>query len=120
MEVIALGSNLRTNEYKHNAKQSIHLAIRRDWYLWEEERELLDKWYVLRWATQYFKGMIRTGFIPEGYILHDGVIYQVVYREGYQVLVKYTDQVQISFRRIKGTTTGIALVRTANRKHEHK
>ena len=104
-------------EYKDDAKHSVHMSAKRDWYLFAEEREMLDKWYVLKWNQQFFAGKLAYYHVLGTDIIeHDNVVYAVHYKEGYEILVKYTDQVMISFRRIKGQEVGIALVRTANRR----
>jgi hypothetical protein len=81
--------------------------LTKTWELSPEQREQLDRYYILHWTSSYF-----LGHNPRYYetINHQGTVYKIVlYKCKWEDLSKVLD-VRLSFRKNKEHKTGYVLV----------
>ena len=74
---------------------------------------LLDKYYILYWEARYLHTSIELDRYGIKWIRREGIRYQVHFNlpTSFDYLQKNPDhQVRVSFRRIKGAISGIALI----------
>jgi hypothetical protein len=78
------------------------------WEIPPDQQALLDRYYLLHWQTDYFlEHHSRVSEIP-----HQGINYYTHFMDGIipKNLFKYQEMI-LSFRRIRGWTSGYVLIR---------
>jgi hypothetical protein len=82
-------------------------------------KEHLDKYYILHWKGDYLVSQVADSMTRgnrEDCIKHQGVKYKVRYLEGlsaWKVLMNKEAQYKISFRKLKGSSNGYALIKSS-------
>lgn len=83
-------------------------TILSQWNIPERVRDKLEKYYLLRWQTDYFKI-----FMKSGVIVHQGQEYQIIYHDCLPAHLDSTPEVMLSFRKLASLKYGYVLVKPA-------
>lgn len=102
------GSEMNDAEWAAGIPKSPHSQLICSWKLSPEAQATLEKYYILRWGTEYFWEQYTQG---KGIIQHQGVSYSVIFHGG--KLPGKASQVFLSFRKPPGFPTGYVLINPA-------
>lgn len=94
------------NEWAPGIPKSPFSATLTSWELDPKDQELLEKYYLLHWESNYFWHKYHEG---SGILLREGIYYSTIFFEG--VLPPNRKIVLMSFRKPKGFPMGYVLVR---------